>query len=80
MLGIENPKPGDMTNGRGGEDSPLPDGNTLPTSEKSLKSDAEASIPVQRNPVRVVWPANRTHLSVQVVSRRKRRSPQSRMV
>ena len=45
MLGIENPKPGDMTNGRGGEDSPLPDGNTLPTSEKSLKSDAESQHP-----------------------------------
>jgi len=45
MLGIENPKPGDMTNGRGGEDSPLPDGNTLPTSEKSLKSDAEGQHP-----------------------------------
>lgn len=41
MLGIENPKPGDMTNGRGGEDTPLPDGNTLPTYEKSLKNGAE---------------------------------------
>jgi len=41
MLGIENPKPGDVTNGRGGEDTPLPDGNTLPTSEKILKSNSE---------------------------------------
>lgn len=42
MLGIENSKAGDVANGRGGEDTPLPDGNTLPPSEKSLKSDAEA--------------------------------------
>jgi murein DD-endopeptidase MepM/ murein hydrolase activator NlpD len=41
MLGIENPKAGDVANGRGGEDTPLPDGNTLPTSEKILKSEAE---------------------------------------
>ena len=34
MLGIETPKTGDVANGRGGEDAPLPDGNTLPTSEK----------------------------------------------
>ena len=39
MLGIEAPKTGDMTNGRGGADAPLPDGNTLPTSEKTSKSD-----------------------------------------
>ncbi len=39
MLGIENPKPGDVTNGRGGEDTPIPDGNTLPTSETTLKSN-----------------------------------------
>lgn len=42
MLGIETQKTGDMTNGRGGVDAPLPDGNTLPTSEKTPKSDAEA--------------------------------------
>ena len=42
MLGIENPKAGDVTNGRGGEDTPLPDGNTLPASEKILKSETEA--------------------------------------
>jgi murein DD-endopeptidase MepM/ murein hydrolase activator NlpD len=41
MLGIENPKPGDVTNGRGGEDSPIPDGNALPTPEKTLKSSTE---------------------------------------
>jgi murein DD-endopeptidase MepM/ murein hydrolase activator NlpD len=42
MLGIENPKPGDVANGRGGEDTPLPDGNTIPASEKSLKNDIGA--------------------------------------
>ena len=41
MLGIENPKPGDVTNGRGGEDTPIPDGNTLPTAENTLKSSTE---------------------------------------
>ena len=41
MLGIDTPKIGDMVNGRGGEDVPLPEGNTLPTSEKTPKSDAE---------------------------------------
>lgn len=45
MLGIESQKTGDMANGRGGEDSPLPDGNSLPTSEKSLKSDAAGQQP-----------------------------------
>jgi len=42
MLGIETPKTGDTVNGRGGEDVPLPEGNTLPTSEKISKSDAGA--------------------------------------
>jgi murein DD-endopeptidase MepM/ murein hydrolase activator NlpD len=41
MLGIENPKPGDVTNGRGGEDTPIPDGSALPTSESTLKSNTE---------------------------------------
>jgi murein DD-endopeptidase MepM/ murein hydrolase activator NlpD len=41
MLGIESPKPGDVTNGRGGEDTPIPDGNALPTSDKTLKSSTE---------------------------------------
>ena len=40
MLGIETPKTGDVVNGRGGEDVPLPDSNTVPASEKTLKSDA----------------------------------------
>lgn len=48
MLGIENPKPGDVTNGRGGEDTPLPDGNTLPTSEKILKGNSENQHPGSR--------------------------------
>lgn len=42
MLGIENPKPGDVANGRGGEDTPLPDGNALPAAEKISQGDAEA--------------------------------------
>ena len=42
MLGIEAPKAGDMTNGRGGVDAPLPDGNTLPTAEKTPNSNAGA--------------------------------------
>jgi murein DD-endopeptidase MepM/ murein hydrolase activator NlpD len=42
MLGIETQKTGDTVNGRGGEDVPLPDGNTLPTSEKTSKRDAGA--------------------------------------
>ncbi len=41
MLGIENPKPGDVTNGRGGEDTPIPDGSALSTSESTLKSNTE---------------------------------------
>ncbi|TKS62259.1 MAG: hypothetical protein EWM73_02674 [Nitrospira sp.] len=40
MLGIETPKIGDTANGRGGVDAPLPDGHTLPASEKISKSDA----------------------------------------
>ena len=39
MLGIETPKTGDMVNGRGGEDVPLPDGNALPTSEDTPRRD-----------------------------------------
>jgi murein DD-endopeptidase MepM/ murein hydrolase activator NlpD len=41
MLGIEPTKTGDVVNGRGGVDGPLPDGNTLPTPKNALKSDAE---------------------------------------
>ena len=40
MLGIESPKAGDVANGRGGEDAPLPAGNNLSTSDKALQSDA----------------------------------------
>ena len=42
MLGIDTPKTGDIVNGRGGEDVPLPDGNTLPTADKAAKSDPAA--------------------------------------
>jgi murein DD-endopeptidase MepM/ murein hydrolase activator NlpD len=42
MLGIDTLKTGDTVNGRGGEDVPLPDGNTLPTLEKATKSDPAA--------------------------------------
>jgi murein DD-endopeptidase MepM/ murein hydrolase activator NlpD len=38
MLGIETPKTGDQVNGRGGEDGPLPEGNSMPTSG-TFKSD-----------------------------------------
>jgi len=61
MLGIENPKGGDEVNGRGGEDTPLPDGNTVSTSGAILKSDAgsqyldtgkptQGALPGQTNP------------------------------
>ncbi len=42
MLGIETPKTGDVANGRGGEDTPIPDdnNNVATTSEKMLISDA----------------------------------------
>ena len=42
MLGIDTPKTGDIVNGRGGEDVPLPDGNTLPTAVKASKNDPVA--------------------------------------
>jgi murein DD-endopeptidase MepM/ murein hydrolase activator NlpD len=43
MLGIEAPKKiGDMANGRGGFDTPLPEGNSLPASEETQLSNAEA--------------------------------------
>src|SRR5688572_27366135 len=35
MLGIESPKAGDVANGRGGEDAPLPAGNNLSISDKA---------------------------------------------
>ncbi len=45
MLGIETPKTGDMVNGRGGEDVPLPEGNRLPASEKTLGSETQVQQP-----------------------------------
>jgi murein DD-endopeptidase MepM/ murein hydrolase activator NlpD len=41
MLGIENPKAGDIVNGRGGVDVPIPDGHSLLTSENMSKNDGE---------------------------------------
>jgi murein DD-endopeptidase MepM/ murein hydrolase activator NlpD len=39
MLGIETPKAGDQFNGRGGEETPLPEGSSLIPTEKALKSE-----------------------------------------
>lgn len=39
MLGIEVPKAGDQVNGRGGEETPLPEGMTLLQAEKTLKAE-----------------------------------------
>jgi biotin carboxyl carrier protein len=41
MLGIETPKTGDVVNGRGGEDVPLPEGNRVPTSDKALGNEVQ---------------------------------------
>jgi len=41
MLGIENPKAGDVVNGRGGVDVPIPDGHSLLTSENMSKNEGE---------------------------------------
>ena len=38
MLGIETQKTGDVTNGRGGEDVPLPEGNSMPVEERPIRS------------------------------------------
>lgn len=38
MLGIETPKTGDVTNGRGGEDGPLPEGNSMLVEERPMKN------------------------------------------
>jgi len=40
MLGIEVPKSGDQVNGRGGEETPLPEGTTFLQSDKASKGDA----------------------------------------
>jgi murein DD-endopeptidase MepM/ murein hydrolase activator NlpD len=46
MLGIEAPKTGDVANGRGGEDGPLPpDGNVLSSPEKTPSRDGGAQRP-----------------------------------
>jgi biotin carboxyl carrier protein len=39
MLGIDPTKIGDIANGRGGIDGPIPEGNQLLTPEKAIKSD-----------------------------------------
>ncbi|HKY70781.1 MAG TPA: M23 family metallopeptidase [Nitrospira sp.] len=41
MLGIETPKTGDQLNGRGGEDTPLPEGITLTPVDKPAKGESE---------------------------------------
>jgi murein DD-endopeptidase MepM/ murein hydrolase activator NlpD len=41
MLGIETPKAGDQFNGRGGEETPLPEGSTLNTADKPITGEAE---------------------------------------
>ncbi|WP_455244191.1 M23 family metallopeptidase, partial [Petrachloros mirabilis] len=38
MLGIEIPKPGDQVNGRGGEETPLPEGSTVIHTDKSQQT------------------------------------------
>jgi murein DD-endopeptidase MepM/ murein hydrolase activator NlpD len=42
MLGIEMPKTGDQLNGRGGEETPLPEGSTLTSPDKLIRSGAVA--------------------------------------
>ena len=41
MLGIESPKTGDQFNGRGGEETPLPEGSTLNSVDKPTKGESE---------------------------------------
>ncbi len=41
MLGIETPKTGDQFNGRGGEETPLPDGTTLNPIDKPARGESE---------------------------------------
>jgi murein DD-endopeptidase MepM/ murein hydrolase activator NlpD len=42
MLGIETPKTGDLVNGRGGEETPLPEGSTFISAEKTIAGEARA--------------------------------------
>ncbi|HET7909539.1 MAG TPA: M23 family metallopeptidase [Nitrospira sp.] len=41
MLGIETPKTGDQFNGRGGEETPLPEGSMLNSPEKPAQGESE---------------------------------------
>lgn len=41
MLGIETPKTGDQFNGRGGEETPLPEGSLLNSVEKPAQAESE---------------------------------------
>jgi murein DD-endopeptidase MepM/ murein hydrolase activator NlpD len=43
MLGIETPKTGDQFNGRGGEETPLPEGSTLNPIDKPAKGESDLS-------------------------------------
>jgi murein DD-endopeptidase MepM/ murein hydrolase activator NlpD len=47
MLGIEVPKPGDMVNGRGGEDVPLPEATEMSSRSSNKTSDTESRNAVQ---------------------------------
>src|SRR5262245_46842511 len=41
MLGIETPKTGDQFNGRGGEETPLPEGSMLNSVDKPIRSESD---------------------------------------
>jgi murein DD-endopeptidase MepM/ murein hydrolase activator NlpD len=43
MLGIETPKGGDQFNGRGGEETPLPEGSAIGSTDKPSAGDTELS-------------------------------------
>jgi len=47
MLGIEVPKPGDMVNGRGGEDVPLPEASEMPSRSLNKTADTVSGNAVQ---------------------------------
>lgn len=47
MLGIEVPKPGDMVNGRGGEDVPLPEASEMSGRSPNKTADTESGNAVQ---------------------------------
>ncbi|MBH0194639.1 MAG: hypothetical protein HP494_03350, partial [Nitrospira sp.] len=47
MLGIEVPKPGDMVNGRGGEDVPLPEATEMSSRSSNKATDATSGNAVQ---------------------------------